>query len=70
LTPNIPDFVVTEDKSFIRDTKNRALLQTDRAALERHRLARATKLTEQSRINTLEREVAELKALVKKLLCL
>jgi len=67
-TPNIPDFVVTEDPTFIRDTKNRALLQTDRAALERHRAARTKAITHINRLHSLEREVADLKSLVLDLL--
>jgi hypothetical protein len=65
---NVPDFVQTDDKSFIRDTHSKALLNTDRAALERSRQARAKSRERVSALQALQREVAELKTLVTQLL--
>ena len=64
----LPHFVVTDDTSYIRDTKNRALLQTDRGALDRHRAARTKATTLSHKILSLERELADLKATVQQLL--
>lgn len=36
----IPSHVQTEDKAFVRDTYSKALINTDRDALERHRAMR------------------------------
>jgi hypothetical protein len=64
MTPNIPAFVVTEDKSLIRDTKNGALLQTDRTALDRHRASLAKSKSLVSRVTALERELLDLRQIV------
>jgi uncharacterized protein YceH (UPF0502 family) len=64
----IPPFVQTTDRAFVRDTRNRALLNTDRAALERHRTARQRSGDTAKRIQSLESQVAELTALVHQLL--
>ena len=66
--PKIPRFVQTEDRSFVRDTTNMALLSTDRSALDRHRQQRAKQHTQQSRLHDLERDVQVLKTLVEQLL--
>ena len=66
--PDVPAYVQTEDKAFIRDTRTRALLNTDLAALERHRAKRRHNQEFQNKIYTLETEVADLKALVHELM--
>lgn len=65
---DVPSFVQTEDRAFVRDTTNRALLNTDTAALTRHRLTRERQSSNTARLQSLEAEVAELKALVTRLL--
>ena len=65
---NVPDYIQTEDKSFLRDTRSKALLNTDRAALERNRAARSKSLRLTHTISTLQDDVAALKALVHQLM--
>jgi hypothetical protein len=65
---SLPDRIQTEDKSFLRDTRSKALLNIDRAALERSRTARTKARRQQQTIQTLQTDVAELKALVQQLL--
>ena len=45
----LPEYVQTEDPSFIRNTYSKALLNTDRSALERHR-RHLTKAHEQQQV--------------------
>jgi hypothetical protein len=63
----LPTNVVTDDKSFVRDTRNRALLNTDKAALDRHRASRSKAKTLVKRLDILEAEVAYLKRCVDQL---
>jgi hypothetical protein len=57
----VPPFVQTDDKAFIRDTHNFALLNTDRAALARHRAAVIKSTTLARRVESLEAELADLR---------
>ena len=52
--------VKTDDRAFVRDTASRALLNTDRQALARHRSERAAR----NRAAHLVKEVAQLRAQV------
>lgn len=66
--PNIPRFVTTEDRSFVRDTSNMALLSTDRSALERSRQRRSKSQAQHAEIRRLQSDVEELKLVVSQLL--
>ena len=70
--------VQTEDKSYVRDIHSKALLNTDRVALENHR-QRQRMLTQQSfewqqikskvnELNTVKEEMLEIKSLLQELL--
>ena len=70
--------VQTEDKSYVRDLHSKALLNTDKVALENHR-QRQRMLTQQSfewqqikskvnELNTVKEEMLEIKSLLQELL--
>lgn len=64
-------FVKTDDRSFVRDTRSNALLNTDKSALERYRkhradVARTSALHRE--VDTLRTQVSVLTALVEQLL--
>ena len=70
--------VQTEDKSYVRDIHSKALLNTDRVALENHRQKQRL-LTQQSlewqqikikvdELNTVKEEMLEIKILLQELL--
>ncbi len=70
--------VQTENRSFVRDMHSKALLNTDRIALENHR--QSIRIIEQQRsewqvmkskvdeLNTVREEILEIKVLLKELL--
>ena len=70
--------VQTENRSFVRDIHSKALLNTDRIALENHR--QSIRIIEQQRsewqvmktkvdeLNTVKDEMLEIKALLQKIL--
>ena len=70
--------VQTENRSFVRDIHSKALLNTDRIALENHR--QSIRIIEQQRsewqvmkskvdeLNTVREEILEIKVLIKELL--
>lgn len=62
---------VKENQNFIRDMKTKAILNTDISVVRRHEQEVAKKEREeaqQQQINTLQREISELKELIKKLI--
>ena len=70
--------VQTEDKSYVRDIHSKALLSTDRVALDNHR-QRQTLISQHSfewqqmkikvdELNTVKDEMLEIKALLQKIL--
>lgn len=69
----LPDYIQTEDPSFIRDTHSKALLNTDTSALARHRRALAkTKATKgevmefRARLDSMEEKLDRLFDLLKR----
>lgn len=67
---SIPARVQTEDASFVRDTHSKALLNTNRNALERHRAQRAKALeydNNSRKVLTLEQQLAKVTAQVEEL---
>tara|TARA_B100000902_G_C26893212_1_gene708443 strand:- start:178 stop:414 length:237 start_codon:yes stop_codon:yes gene_type:complete len=72
------DTVQTENKSFVRDLHSKALLNTDRVALENHRQKMRLKDQQKSEwqimknkvdeLNTVREEMLEIKSLLQELL--
>ena len=72
------EVVQTENRSFVRDIHSKALLNTDRVALENHRQRRRLKDQQVSEwqqmknkvdeLNTVREEMLEIKSLLKELL--
>ncbi len=72
------DIVQTENKSFVRDLHSKALLNTDRVALENHRQKMRLKDQQKSEwqimknkvdeLNTVREEMLEIKSLLQELL--
>ena len=70
--------VQTEDKSFVRDIHSKALINTDRIALENHRKKRQMEIqqvrkwqqmeTKVEELNNMRNEILEIKGLLQELL--
>ena len=54
------EVVQTEDKRFVRDLHSKALLNTDRGALENHRRRRAIETQQQTEWEEMKNKVEEL----------
>ena len=52
--------IQTEDKSFVRDLHSKALINTDRVALENHRKKRQIKIQQAQKLQQMESKVEEL----------
>jgi len=72
------EVVQTEDKSFVRDLHSKALINTDRVALENHRKKRQMEIqqarkwqqmeTKVKELNNMRNEILEIKGLLQELL--
>ena len=70
--------IQTEDKSFVRDFHSKALINTDRVALENHRKKRQREIqqarkwqqmeTKVEELNNMRNEILEIKGLLQELL--
>lgn len=60
--------VETENPAFARDVRTRALVNTDKAALEAYKKRRAREQSMQEEINTLKSEIAEMKKMLRMLI--
>ena len=70
--------IQTEDKSFVRDLHSKALLNTDRIALENHRKKRQIEIhqskkwqqmeTKVEELNNMRNEILEIKSLLQEVL--
>jgi len=70
--------IQTEDTSFVRDLHSKALINTDRVALENHRKRRQTEIqqaqkwqqmeTKVEELNNVKNEILEIKNLLQELL--
>ena len=60
--------VKVEETQYVRDINSKAILNTNRNALENYKLARKRKEQEISDINSMKQDILELKELVKKLI--
>jgi hypothetical protein len=56
----IPERIPVENEPMVRDRRTGALLSTDRDAIRAYEARKRERLSQQERINTLERTVAEL----------
>jgi len=52
--------IQTEDNSFVRDLHSKALINTDRIALENHRKKRQVEVQQAQRLKEMEMKVQEL----------
>ena len=72
------EVIQTEDTSFVRDLHSKALINTDRVALENHRKRRQEKIYQAQRwhqmetkveeLNTMRNEILEIKGLLQELI--
>ncbi len=60
--------VKVEETHYVRDVNSKAILNTNRNALENYKLAKKRKEAEISDINNMKQDILELKELVKKLI--
>jgi len=60
--------VKVKDTKYIRDVDSKAILNTNRSALESYKIARQKKLDEINDINNMKQDIADLKEMVKTLL--
>lgn len=60
--------VKVKDTKYVRDVDSKAILNTNRSALESYKIARQKKLDEINDINNMKQDIADLKEMVKTLL--
>jgi hypothetical protein len=60
--------VKVEETQYVRDVNSKAILNTNRNALENYKLAKKRKEAEISDINSMKQDILELKELVKQLI--
>lgn len=60
--------VKIEDTKYIRDIDSKAVLNTNRNALEQYKLERQRREAEKNDINRMKEDIVELKKMIKKLL--
>ena len=60
--------VKVEETQYVRDVNSKAILNTNRNALENYKLAKKRTEQEISDINSMKQDILELKELVKKLI--
>lgn len=56
------------ETQYVRDTHSKAVLNTNRKALENYKIARQQKIGEIEDINNMKRDIAELKEMIQTLL--
>jgi hypothetical protein len=57
-----------ENTKYVRDPNSKAVLNTNRRALENYKLSKQKKINEIDDINNMKRDIAELKEMIKTLL--
>tara|TARA_B100000029_G_scaffold497640_1_gene565448 strand:+ start:1374 stop:1580 length:207 start_codon:yes stop_codon:yes gene_type:complete len=60
--------VKIQDTKYIRDINSKAVLNTNRNALEQYKLERQRREAEKNDINRMKEDIVELKKMIKKLL--
>ena len=61
------DIKIDETK-YVRDVDSKAILNTNRNALQNYKIARQKKIDEMNDINNMKKDIAELKEMIKTLL--
>jgi len=61
------DIKIDETK-YVRDVDSKAILNTNRNALQNYKIARQKKIDEVNDINNMKKDIAELKEMIKTLL--
>ena len=61
------DIKIDETK-YVRDVDSKAILNTNRNALQNYKIARKKKIDEVNDINNMKKDIAELKEMIKTLL--
>jgi hypothetical protein len=57
-----------EQTQYVRDVNSKAVLNTNKKALDSYKIARKRKMNEIEDINNMKRDIAELKEMIKTLL--
>ena len=60
--------VKIEQTQYVRDVNSKAVLNTNKKALDNYKVARKRKMNEIEDINNMKRDIAELKEMIKTLL--
>ena len=60
--------VKIEQTQYVRDINSKAVLNTNKKALDSYKIARKRKMNEIEDINNMKRDIAELKEMIKTLL--
>jgi hypothetical protein len=60
--------VKIEQTQYVRDVNSKAVLNTNKKALDSYKIARKRKMNEIEDINNMKRDIAELKEMIKTLL--
>jgi hypothetical protein len=63
-----PKTVKISETSYVRDINSKAILNTNRNALENYKIAKKRKEAEINDINNMKREISELKVMIQQLL--
>ena len=63
-----PKTVKIPETSYVRDINSKAILNTNRNALENYKIAKKRKEAEINDINNMKREISELKVMIQQLL--
>jgi len=60
--------IKVKETKYVRDIDSKAILNTNRSALENYKLARQKKMDEINDINNMKQDIADLKEMLKTLL--
>jgi len=63
----IPDKIPVQNEKMVRDVRSKALLSTDRDSVRAYEKKRQESKAQKERINRLEQELADLKAIISEL---
>jgi|TARA_B110000495_G_scaffold30369_1_gene23204 hypothetical protein len=63
-----PKTIKIPETSYVRDINSKAILNTNRNALENYKIAKKRKEAEINDINNMKREISELKVMIQQLL--
>lgn len=60
--------IKVKETKYVRDVDSKAILNTNRNALQNYKIARQKKIDEVNDINNMKKDIAELKEMIKTLL--